>query len=35
MGKSHLVGLITDTHDNKHAIEKAMALFTGKLTSLA
>ena len=27
MGKSHLVGLITDTHDNKHAIEKAMVLF--------
>ena len=30
MGKAHLVGLITDTHDNKHAIEKAVALFQAR-----
>ena len=30
MGKAHLVGLITDTHDNKHAIEKAVELFNAR-----
>ena len=30
MAKAHLVGLITDTHDNKHAIEKAVALFKAR-----
>ena len=27
MANAHLVGLITDTHDNKYAIEKAVTLF--------
>ena len=27
MGQTHLIGLITDTHDNKRAIEKAVVLF--------
>jgi len=30
MDQAHLIGLITDTHDNKTAVEKAVALFNAR-----
>ncbi len=34
MGHKNLVGLITDTHDNKHSVEKAVALFNDRKVGL-
>ena len=34
MGKRDLIGLITDTHDNKASVEKAVALFNAREVGL-
>ena len=34
MAQTYLIGLITDTHDNKHAIEKALVVFKNRQVGL-